>query len=119
MLDRDDLESLHELLPETTSATVFPRGADSVLESPVSVSIAEKRPPTRSEQTLLNSVSAELEQATFHLWVVAFASPLSIGTEFVIREPNGKLWAVVQATLEMANTRWRCPCIEYLGSIPS
>jgi hypothetical protein len=116
MLEPEDLNELHEMMPMTAAVRVYARSRDSVLATTgVIVGTAEKRPVNTSEQQMINKISGDLDRCTFHLWTMTFASPLKIQGEYVIEQADGSRWAIVAADLELAGARWRCPCIEYIG----
>lgn len=114
MLEKEDLEDLHELIPGIKPCTIYARLANSVLGPAIAVDASEKRPMDNRTMQMLGVVESEIEFCTFHLWVSTFASAAAIAKHWIIQEQSGKRWVVQLSRLEMQSTRYKCDCVELI-----
>lgn len=117
MIDKELLSSLHEILPDITEVKLFPWVDGRVADDFVRVTTAERRPVEHRDERVFADFEIEVDRTVFFLWGhsirwTAAVPGQKIATRWVIEEGNGDRWSILSPSLEMMQTRWRCPCVQ-------
>lgn len=125
-MDKSQLDDLYSMLPAIKPATIYERKSTGTYDpaQPIAVSASEKRPIDVADNTLFDGVSGDIEKCVWHVWVSTMtgswdanfsAKSQVIGNKWLLKDSEGTEWVVLNARLEMMETRWRLTCVEYIG----